>query len=476
MSGNVVRVDSDYKVQVAQGGHIVLDTRGTGEVKILGDLKVIGVTTSIQTTNTNISNNLFTINKGETGYGIGTKKAGIEIDRGTHYSGNAQFVFDEEINWQDPFSATLKYGLFVFKTADGRINGIRTNAINTNGENLNLINFGNGVISVTGTNHYETHVTDDDHIPNKKYLVDFVQSSPTIYDAINTTSETFNLIDENATTVNFARAATTLNMGATSGTTTIRNPTLVGSQTTQNLYNTVATTMNFAQAATALNMGADSGTITIGNPTLVGTQTTQNVYNTIASTVNAFGYASTISIGASVGILTLNSDTITGSNTTQNLFNTVATTVNFAQNATTVSIGKTTGSFEIRNPILKGFNLTQDVFSTVATTINFAGAATTISIGAPTGTTTFNSTTPSTSPITGSVVFKGGVGISGDLNSGGVTNLLFQGSDPAADPAGVKIYSKNSDLGVTGIYFINSTVQGELVSKAKALAYSIVFG
>jgi hypothetical protein len=42
--------------------------------------------------------------------------------------------------------------------------------------------------------------------------------------------------------------------------------------------------------------------------------------------------------------------------------------------------------------------------------------------------------------------------------------------------AGVKFSAKNADIGITGIYFINASTQGELISKSKALAYSILFG
>jgi len=82
---------------------------------------------------------------------------------------------------------------------------------------------------------------------------------------LSTASATFNLLNATATTVNFSGAATALTIGATTGTATIRNPTIVGSQTTQNLFNTVATTVNFAGAATALTVGATTGTTTVRN-------------------------------------------------------------------------------------------------------------------------------------------------------------------------------------------------------------------
>ena len=129
---------------------------------------------------------------------------------------------------------------------------------------------------------------------------------------LTTNATTFNLLNANATTVNAFGAATAIDMGATSGTATINNPTLVGTQATQNLYNSAATTMNFAGAASTINMGANSGTATIGNPTVVGTQTTQNLYNTVATTMNFAGAATTINMGTNSTTLDLGDIRIKG--------------------------------------------------------------------------------------------------------------------------------------------------------------------
>jgi len=64
------------------------------------------------------------------------------------------------------------------------------------------------------------------------------------------------------TTVDAFKAATDLEFGATSGTLTINNPTVVGTQTTQALYNTVTDTLNFARAAN-ITMGHTSGITTL---------------------------------------------------------------------------------------------------------------------------------------------------------------------------------------------------------------------
>jgi hypothetical protein len=173
MSTNVVRVNGDYKIQVAQGGTITLDTN-SGSLNVLGNLTVTGTTTTVNTTNINIEDNILVLNRGETGNGVGEGTAGISIARGTASRGDAQILWDESLLWDDPVTDTQVSGLFVFKTTNNTINGIRTTSINTNGGDLYLINQGYGVISVHGTHDYEQQVLDDDDIPNKKYVDDTI--------------------------------------------------------------------------------------------------------------------------------------------------------------------------------------------------------------------------------------------------------------------------------------------------------------
>ena len=97
------------------------------------------------------------------------------MDRGTFV--NALFTFNENIQWSDPVTDTTKTGGFVFKDANNALIGIRTNNINTGGGDLYLINSGTGTVSVTGTNNYENQVTDDDDLPNKKYVDDTISNA-----------------------------------------------------------------------------------------------------------------------------------------------------------------------------------------------------------------------------------------------------------------------------------------------------------
>lgn len=84
---------------------------------------------------------------------------------------------------------------------------------------------------------------------------------------ITTPQVTGNLFNTNATTVNIGNAATIeVNLGnAGAGRVQVKSPTIVGANSTQAVFNTVATTVNAFGAATAINMGASTGTTTIGH-------------------------------------------------------------------------------------------------------------------------------------------------------------------------------------------------------------------
>ena len=163
----------DYKVKVPRGQSITFDTGAdVGNVQITGNITIAGTQTVVNSQELDIVDNIITLNKGETGSGVTENTSGIEIDRGTAL--NAQMVFDEQTSFNDPITQTVKPGTFVFKTTDNAIIGLRTNAITTGGGDLYLINSGTGVISVSGTNNYEAQVTEDDDVPNKKYVDDAI--------------------------------------------------------------------------------------------------------------------------------------------------------------------------------------------------------------------------------------------------------------------------------------------------------------
>jgi len=165
--------DGDYTIRVASGNTITLDTGAElGKVVFTGDMEVQGTQTTVNSEQLNITDNIITVNSGETGAGITLNTAGLQVDRGTE--DDAFFIFDETVTHNDPVSQTNKLGTFVFKNDNNEILGVKTNSITTGGGDLYLINQGTGVISVSGTSNYEQQVTDDDTIPNKKYVDDAI--------------------------------------------------------------------------------------------------------------------------------------------------------------------------------------------------------------------------------------------------------------------------------------------------------------
>lgn len=198
-----LRISSgDYTVQAP--GSIVLDpgydpqnlNNNLGTVYIKGSLEVSGETVTINNENLEISDNIIVVNKGETSNGISpsnNQQAGIQIDRGSE--SDTQILFDETIEWSDPVTSLTTFGAFVLKDQADSLIGLRTNSITTGGSDLYLISKGEGVVSVTGTTDYERKiftydsggtinitggpasngVVDDDHIPNTKAVVDYVE-------------------------------------------------------------------------------------------------------------------------------------------------------------------------------------------------------------------------------------------------------------------------------------------------------------
>ena len=136
---------------------------------------------------------------------------------------------------------------------------------------------------------------------------------------ITTNQLTFNLVNATATTMNFAGSATTIGVGAAGGggIMTIRNDNVVmngdlqvqggdltTNQTTFNLVNTTATTVNFAGAATTVSIGATTGNSNVNNNLRVAGNANIsgiiNSSNTTAATAVGTG-ALQIAGGGSIG-------------------------------------------------------------------------------------------------------------------------------------------------------------------------------
>jgi hypothetical protein len=176
---------SNYRLIVQNGGNITLDV-GTaasgGTVTITGNLDVKGVTTTIESTNTTVADNILQLNYGATGNGISSAlgyQSGIEIERGSYSP--AQFVFNDSVSHYNPVTSANVNGTFVMKTADGTLSGLQVGVLAGNaGTNFVLdMQSGNGIVTVANSTNYYLRVANANDIPTLQYLQYYVASTYT---------------------------------------------------------------------------------------------------------------------------------------------------------------------------------------------------------------------------------------------------------------------------------------------------------
>jgi len=198
----VVNVSNgDYKLIIQKGGEITLDAAYDGStpgvVRITGDLIVEGNTTTVESETLTVRDNIIVVNSGESGAGVTLDTAGITVDRGSLT--DTSILFNENVNHRNSSGASIA-GTFTFVNDTGALVGIQTPSINTNGQNLYLINApGDGVVTVTGTSDYERNVfsytnfeldpptgpltiIDPDALPNTQAVKDYVDSNLAFFD------------------------------------------------------------------------------------------------------------------------------------------------------------------------------------------------------------------------------------------------------------------------------------------------------
>jgi hypothetical protein len=178
-----LQTNGDYNVKTKEGGIIKLDvgppTSG-GQVIVTANLIVEGDTLTVEAENLNVKDNIIQLNFGETGAGVSLRYSGVQIDRGTLSA--ASFFWDEN---DDSFNLATGSPESAFNYSNSTLR-LKTITTDTASPDLVLIGYGDGVITVAGTNDYENQVTNDDDIPNKKYVDDSIRDNPT-----------FQIIDDN---------------------------------------------------------------------------------------------------------------------------------------------------------------------------------------------------------------------------------------------------------------------------------------
>lgn len=263
--------------------------------------------------------------------------------------------------------------------------------------------------------------------------------------------------------VNVLQAPLNSNISLTTtgtGVVAINSDSITTDRTTVSLLNTTATTVNAFGAAPTINIGATTGTLTIRNADTVVTgdlavnggdittsATAFNLLNSIATNVSAFGAATAVTIGATTGTLTVrNLQTVFSS--TDSIQLPVGT---IAQRDSTPAIGQVRynselSSFEGFGPGNAWGNLggVKDVDGNTYILAELTPAAndntlwfynngvqtltitqTAFDLKSPV-VMTINNTTNSTSNTTGALVVAGGVGVANDIVGAGPTVSSIQ--------------------------------------------------
>jgi hypothetical protein len=175
--GQFVQTNGDYVIKTGQGADIKLDTGpAIGNVRVTGNLIVEGDTLTVSAENLNVTDNIIIVNYGETGAGVTLRYSGIQVDRGT--SQPASLIFDENDDiWL--FTIGSPEGTLTYTNSKIRLKEIHTNSDTDTGDlGFNVGN--NGVLKILASGgNYDLRVTNDDDIPNKKYVDDAIQLSPT---------------------------------------------------------------------------------------------------------------------------------------------------------------------------------------------------------------------------------------------------------------------------------------------------------
>lgn len=178
---------SDYRVKVQDGGTITLDSgvnvpvipgNWGGGVVITGDLLVMGETTTVNTTNLDVEDNIIRLNVGETGAGVTEGTSGIEIERGS--LSDARLIFDESVLHHNiALDPPDRAGTWVLVQADSRYTGLQLSTIVSPPGSASLVfdmQGGTGVLKIRNSTDYSARVLDDNDIPNRRWVTDYIES------------------------------------------------------------------------------------------------------------------------------------------------------------------------------------------------------------------------------------------------------------------------------------------------------------
>jgi len=415
---------SNYKIGVIDEGTITLDTGDrVGTVVITGNLEVQGDSTTIDTTQLSIEDNIIVLSSGTVGSGLPSTvnfQSGIEIERGS--LPDVRWIFDEQISWT--LGGLSGQGTFYAEEGEGG----QKLPLNTPGiiaQGNFYIDTSNGVVSVTNTPNYEekifnyqnggvqptaagTFIIDDDNIPNTKAVTDYID-----YNFANRFQTTIAEGNTEVKTIDDSHALLDIVSVDSSGSSTVIE--------TQGPHGfTVSDTVDI------------SGIQANGDP----------LESLNATNINVIEFLTPFRVRIDIGVIG-------------------ADVSNYVSNSGTIS--KSTIDENRITFTVQGNNIA-DIYEN---RINIDG----IEIkGTEISTTESNSDLILKSSGVGSVKVDDVLEISASPYDDDILSL------PTAPAEGIKLFSKQPGTGKTGLYYVNnSNAIDEIVSKNRSLLFSMLF-
>lgn len=294
-----------------------------GNAIIEGNLTVNGTTTTINSITYTVEDPVFVIGD-PAPLGSGETPIADDKDRGI------------EFNWYEdtPGGVEARTGFFGFNNNTGRF------AFIPDGTNTNEV-FSGTLGDFEATNLYIESIRTAGGTTNINNDLDIDGDLNIDGGDFDASTSSFNIL-ASPTTINFGAAATDIQIGSATGTTNVNNDLDVDgdlnvdggdftvSTSVFNLANDTATTINFAGAATDVQIGASTGTTNIKNSLnvvgdvdidggdLTASTTSFNLLNNVVETLNFANAATAITIGALTGTTTIRNDLSVAGNITIN--------------------------------------------------------------------------------------------------------------------------------------------------------------
>ena len=428
MSKIVRTTDTEYKIITAAGGNITLDTTnassdGTGRVIVRGDLEVQGNTTQVESRVVTIQDNIIILSKGNDGELPATLdrpySSGIEIER--LGSGNARWVYDDSYSWN--LGGQAGRGVWLGELGNigsATILPLLTDKLLSGGNDL-VVSLGSSSLRIDDTQNYEEKVW---RYENGQITPDPITNSVFREDNVIPNAKAVrDFVDFRSTNIEVAAVGTDdTNIIVNDKNNVILSILETGS----------STTLGFAK-----NHGFSVGdTITIQDVTSVPIDPNINAINGVFTVTDVpNGTSLTINLSSTGG------DTdayVQNSGRTVDIETDIRVTVNGTNILNIFDNRVELSGLKIVGNEIINLNNDEDIL------INASG--------------------------NGSVKIKDILEITKTPGENDPT------IDPLAPSDGVKVYSKTQGPGGTGVYFVNEdSVQGEFISKNRALIYGMLF-